>query len=151
MIADSVQENKQMITSIDPNAKIFIWSDMFDPYQFNLDNFFAVNGSINGSYKGLSDDITVVNWNFGPNYKASLQFFENNGNPQILAGYYDGSCMPIDQWLDSARPAVRVDGVMYTTWKGDYSNLEEFAMQAWGDNNTINASYKPTSVIEQKL
>lgn len=136
VIADSMEENENVIHSINPNLKVFVWSDMFDPYQNANDNQGLINGTCFGSYEGLGNS-TVVNWNYGNNRTESLQFFADLGNPQILAGYYDGDAPPISQWLQEARSVnATVDGVMYTTWNDDYSQLDEFANDAWGNNST---------------
>jgi hypothetical protein len=47
----------------------------------------------------------------------------------LLAGYYDADAQQIGRWLDTVR-SQRIEGVvgvMYTTWKQDYSHLREFA------------------------
>ena len=76
----------------------------------------------------------VVNWNYNRSeYNNSLNFWATQGNPMILAGYYDGVGIPIKQWLNTADSSgVKVVGVMYTTWKYNYTDLEEFANEAWG-------------------
>lgn len=132
VIADSLRRNVKMVRSIDPDAKIFVWSDMFDPHHLAIDNLLLVNGTVDGSYDGLSKDITVVNWNYGPERNDSIEFFARRGNPQILAGYYDGECIPISQWLEESRSVADINGVMYTTWLNDYDGLEQFAIDAWG-------------------
>lgn len=56
----------------------------------------------------------MVNWNFGKR-DQSLKFFADRGHKQVIAGYYDGKIEQVSQWLDSA---AKVQGVMYTTWRG---------------------------------
>jgi hypothetical protein len=67
-----------------------------------------------------------MNWNFGKREK-SLNFFATRGNRQIIAGFYDEPLENITFWLESARKVPNIDGFMYTTWKNDYSKLEEAA------------------------
>jgi hypothetical protein len=104
---------------------------MFDPYHNARDQYYLVRGDLSGSWEGLPDDVTIVNWNRG-RAKESLPFFGKRGHSQILAGYYDHAPDSIRQWWGQARPEDRVDGVMYTTWRNNYSDLESFARAAWG-------------------
>jgi hypothetical protein len=77
--------------------------------------------------------VVVLNWN-GAKPRESLRFFARRGHRQIIAGYYDRDPREIRGWLEAARGVPGVVGVMYTTWRGDYDDLEEFArsVQAGG-------------------
>ena len=44
----------------------------------------------------------------------------------MLSGFYDHDPQRIVPWLKMAADVQGVCGVMYTTWVGDYSKLEEF-------------------------
>lgn len=131
ILADNVKRCIEVIRSASPNAKVFVWSDMFDPYHNARGDYYLVNGSWEGSWLGLPKEVIIVNWNFGES-KKSLPFFASLGNKQILAGYYDGEVESIKKWLEDAASVSGVVGVMYTTWQGDYSKLEAFARAAWG-------------------
>jgi hypothetical protein len=43
-----------------------------------------------------------------------------------IAGYYDGSPDATKAWLTSAKKPQSVEGIMYTTWEGNYSQIEAF-------------------------
>lgn len=139
MLADNVRRCAQMARAKNPKAELFFWSDMFDPYHNAADTstYYLVNGSWKGSWEGLPHDAVIVNWN-PEKAKDSLAFFAKLGNPQILAGYYDGDPNTIKQWLavgkdvKDAHARNSVVGVMYTTWTGNYQALETFAKAAWG-------------------
>ena len=64
--------------------------------------------------------------------KKDMPFFAGLGHKQILAGYYDHDPTEIRRWLDDAKDVKGVVGVMYTTWVGNYDDLEKFAQAAWG-------------------
>ncbi|MBS1726558.1 MAG: hypothetical protein JST51_07535 [Armatimonadetes bacterium] len=113
-----------------PNCRLFVWSDMFDPAHNAVDDYYLSNGTWKESWKGLSPEVTVVNWNSG-NAAKSLPFFDSLGCKQILAGFYDGPVGDIKKWQVLAAGTKGVDGVMYTTWRGDYTHLEEFAEAAF--------------------
>ena len=73
----------------------------------------------------------IVNWNSGGR-SSSIPFFAGLGHPQILAGYYDGPVDDIKGWLAEAAKNRGSNGVLYTTWVGNYADLEAFAKAAWG-------------------
>jgi hypothetical protein len=45
----------------------------------------------------------------------------------VIAGYYDHRPEQIADWLRAAKPFSNIDGVMYTTWRHDFKDLEAFA------------------------
>jgi hypothetical protein len=133
LLADNARRCVKIVRDLDPKAKIVIWSDMFDPHHNAVDRYYAVNGSLKGSWEGLPADVTVVNWNSG---KAadSLKFFAGRGHKQILAGFYD---QPGDRgfrrWHEAAKGVKGVEGFMYTTWNGDYRQLEAYGKWMRGE------------------
>jgi len=59
---------------------------------------------------------------------ASLKFFADRGQKQVIAGYYDSDPAKVVDWLASAKKVPgSVTGVMYTTWQNNYSDLEKFS------------------------
>lgn len=113
-----------------PQGETYVWSDMFDPFHNAVDGYYLTNGTLAGSWKGLSKATIIVNWNAG-NAAKSLGFFSDLGNRQILAGYYDSPVENIKPWLAEGRKVKGLAGVMYTTWVGNYSDLEAFAKAAF--------------------
>lgn len=109
-----------------PGGRILVWSDMFDPHHNAVKDYYLVNGSLENSWEGLDRGVEVMNWNFGKRAE-SLEFFAKRGNPQVIAGFYDESLDHVSAWLDSAAKVEGVKGFMYTTWRNDYSKLEEVA------------------------
>jgi len=111
-----------------PQARVMVWSDMFDPHHNAVDNYYLVNGTLHQSWSGLQKEVVVVNWNFEKRV-SSLSFFANRGNKQIIAGYYDAGPDQIKRWLDSVgeNKIPGVVGVMYTTWQRNYNDLKAFS------------------------
>jgi hypothetical protein len=99
---------------------------MFDPHHNAVDDYYLVRGSLKNSWEGLDPQVIVVNWNFEKRSK-SLKFFADRGHKTLIAGFYDGPLENLDRWLESARDARDVVGVMYTTWNHDYRQLEAFS------------------------
>ena len=126
-----------------PDSSFWVWSDMFDPNHNARDNFFQVEGTLAGSWKGLPPEVSILNWNLDK-LKDSLTWFSglNPEQPvahqQMIAGYYDKSDAAAEARREAAEaagiPGVR--GLMYTTWNDDYSKLQDFAdaaRAAWPD------------------
>jgi hypothetical protein len=131
LLAENVRRCVAAIREVSPKARLCVWSDMFDPHHNAHDDFYLVNGDLSGSWHGLPEDMTIVNWNSGAPAK-SLPFFAGRGHSQVLAGYYDGRPAAIADWLKAAEEVRGVDGVMYTTWQNNFRDLEAFAEAAWG-------------------
>jgi hypothetical protein len=131
ILAMNARKCYDAVRKANPSSDVFVWSDMFDPYHNAVDKYYLVNGSLKNSWLGLPKDTIVVNWNSGK-AAESLPFFDGLGHRQILAGYYDSNPENIKGWLSKARSAKGLVGVMYTTWVGNYKDLEAFAKAAWG-------------------
>jgi len=125
--ADNVRFCTNLLKSQCTDRRIFVWNDMFDPHHNAVDNYYLVNGDLSGSWEGLKKDVVIMNWNFGVRAE-SLAFFADRGHQQVLAGFYDADAEQIGKWLETVEKhkVPGVIGVMYTTWKKDYSQLKEF-------------------------
>ncbi len=120
---------------------ILAWNDMFDPFHNARKEGWMYlakgSGPWYGSWEGLPASVLVANWH--QNDAASLKFFADRGNRQILAGYYDADPQRITAWLEMAAKVKRVCGVMYTTWVNDYSQLERFLQIALAADDRADA------------
>jgi hypothetical protein len=133
----SMRESIRTYDSVFPGARLFVWSDMFDPYHNARDHYYYVEGDLTGSWKGVPANVTILNWNLD-HLRESLAWFagEDRRQPvaysQIVAGYYDkgdgGQAARIE--LAQAARIHGIDGLMYTTWGDDYSQMESFAAAA---------------------
>ncbi len=121
-----------LVSSLPP-VPLYIWSDMFDPWHNAVPHFYYVEGDLRGSWEGLPARVTVMNWN-GARRRASLAWFANRGNRQVIAGYYDAADKNGERAarkeLFEANGIDGVQGLMYTTWGNDYSQLESYARGA---------------------
>ncbi len=107
-------------------SEVCVWSDMFDPFHNARKDYYLVRGDLAGSWEGLDPSVIIVNWNSGKKAE-SLKFFAGRGHRQVIAGYYDAPVERIQPWLATAAHVDRVVGVMYTTWRDNYADLEAFA------------------------
>lgn len=128
ILADNVKQCIAMLREIAPGARIHVWNDMFDPNHNAVPGpYYLVNGDLTGSWEGLDSDVVIVPWYFEKR-SQSLEFFARRGHKQVIAGYYDSRPERIVDWLTAAKPVSEsVIGVMYTTWKNDYKDIEKFA------------------------
>jgi len=78
LLAWNVHQAAQIIRDIRPDAEIWVWNDMFDPMHNAVDNYYAVNGTLKDSWKGLDKNIGIVNWHGGLEGK-NCPFFANMG------------------------------------------------------------------------
>ncbi|MFN8487973.1 MAG: hypothetical protein U0350_10295 [Caldilineaceae bacterium] len=148
-VANNIRRMYSIVNTRTNGKPVYVWSDMFDPYENAVAGYEQTRGDLTGSWAGLDRNITVVNWSGGDaqvpaaNIHASLLHFANLGNKQIMAGYYDNDlATDYQKWTSAANGVPNVVGVMYTTWNNDYSNLENFARLWWGG-----ASATPTPTV----
>jgi hypothetical protein len=126
MIALNAEDCTGFLKSTAPNAKIYLWNDMFDPHHNAQKSYYLVRGDLTGSWEGLSKDVVIMNWNL-EKLNESLAFFSGRGHQQIIAGYYDTDVNKLKAHLTTAKDVKGVVGVMYTTWQRKYEDLEAFA------------------------
>lgn len=132
ILADNVKQCIEILHEIDPEKPIYVWSDMFDPFHNaeKTGHYYLVKGEgpWYGSWEGLDNNVVIVNWNGRKSHRlGSMKHFADRGHKQILAGYYDFDPSEISGWLKDASKFKGIIGVMYTTWRHNYSDLERFA------------------------
>ena len=133
LLAWNVRKAARIIRDLRPDAEIWVWNDMFDPQHNAVDHYYAVNGSLAGSWKGLDKEIGIVNWHGGLKGK-NCQFFADLGLRQILSGYYDSDedGAAILEWQRNTKVVPGIVGSMYTTWEDKYAAMSKWAEKAWG-------------------
>ncbi|HEY1214330.1 MAG TPA: hypothetical protein VGE93_11915, partial [Bryobacteraceae bacterium] len=147
LLAWSTGHSVQLYKSVLPGAQLYVWNDMFDPFHNAVKRYYNVEGDLSGSWKGVPAEVSVVNWNLG-NLKKSLRWFSGQSfrqptpHKQIVAGYYDAGdgAAAARTELREASGVPGVEGLMYTTWKDDYSQLEPFADAARANWKNYEAS-----------
>ncbi|HEV2393219.1 MAG TPA: carbohydrate binding domain-containing protein [Verrucomicrobiae bacterium] len=138
LLAWNVHQAAGIIRKLRPDAEIWVWSDMFDPMHNAVDHYYAVNGSLAASWKGLDKDVGIVNWHGGLKGK-NCRFFADLGLRQILSGYYDSDedGSGIAQWLANTKDIPGIVGAMYTTWEDKYAAMQPWARKAWGERANL--------------
>jgi hypothetical protein len=126
----------KILKEVNPQARIVVWSDMFDPNHNATPQFYLANGTLAGSWKGLPPDVIVATWkdlSWTPRQgETSLRWFANRGHTQIIAGYYDQGMDNLHKWETAVKGVPRVTGFMYTTWHNQYNDLEAYGKRLRG-------------------
>ena len=131
ILSDNVKTCCKILREVNPGGDIYVWSDMFDPNHNAHANYYLVNGDLKGSWLGLDKEVIIVPWAIGKRVE-SLKWFAGLGNRMLIAGYYDAQPERIEQWLDASKQVNGVIGVMYTTWRHQYGDLEIFEKRVDG-------------------
>jgi hypothetical protein len=127
ILGDCVHKEVAILRKYDPKMEIFIWSDMFDPNANAHDNYYKVVGSFDGSWKYVPKDVVMACWLYDRR-KKSLSFFESEGFHTMGCPYYDKKSLDDTVgWFDDLANTKGSVGIMYTTWKYDFSFLNQFA------------------------
>ena len=129
LLADNVRTCTSILREVNPGGRVYVWSDMFDPNHNARKDYYLVRGDLAGSWEGLDKEVIMVAWNFEKRAE-SLRWFAERGHRQLIAGYYDHTPEQIVAWLQASRGIEGVMGVMYTTWRQNYDDLERFARAA---------------------
>jgi hypothetical protein len=120
-------DNARFCTKLLEGSTAYVWNDMFDPFHNAVKGpYYLVRGPWTDSWEGLDKGVVIMNWNFGKR-DQSLKFFADRGHKQVVAGYYDHKPEQVKDWVASANKVDGVVGVMYTTWRNDYSQIAAFA------------------------
>lgn len=131
LLADNARTCVKILREVNLGGRIYVWSDMFDPNHNAHKEYYLVRGDLSGSWEGLDKDVIMVPWYFEKR-AASLKFFAERGHRQLIAGYYDHKPEQVVDWLRAAQAVPGVDGVMYTTWRHEFKDLEAFAESVRG-------------------
>ncbi len=129
LLAAHVAKAVEIARKYAPEATLYTWSDMFDPYHNARPEskggfYYLVNGAWDGAWEGLPKDVIVVAWIA---QAESMKWFAGRGNNLIMAGYYDGPVKPnIEAWMKASEGVRGVLGMMYTTWQANYGDMDEF-------------------------
>jgi hypothetical protein len=134
LLADAAAKAIGLLRGVNPGGKIYVWNDMFDPHHNARANYYLASGDYTNSWQGLAKDVIVIPWYYEKR-NESLEFFSQRGHSQIMAGYYDGNAAENAKgWMQAAtQHPESVKGIMYTTWRSDYSQLEAFIAAVRGD------------------
>lgn len=126
ILGDCITKQVNILRENNPDAEIFIWSDMLDPNHNAHGNYYLVDGDFTGSWNYIPKDLKIVCWYYEKR-EQSLKFFSDLGFQTVAGAYYDGDTLDNPKgWLKSLDRTPGARGIMYTTWQNKYSLLADF-------------------------
>ncbi|MFH1514575.1 MAG: carbohydrate binding domain-containing protein [bacterium] len=126
ILGDCVTRQMMILRKFDKDMEIYIWADMFDPNANARDNYYLTGSTYVGSWNHVPKDLIMACWIFKIR-KKSLEFFSKEGFRFIGAPYYDRKSLDDTvEWYEDLKNNKNSIGIMYTTWKDDYSFLVQF-------------------------
>jgi hypothetical protein len=126
ILGNCVTEQVRIIREVNPQAELFIWSDMFDPNHNAHADYYLVDGDFTGSWNEIPKDLVIVCWYYNKR-RESLGFFSSLGFRTLAGAYYDGDTLENPRgWLEALEDTPGACGIMYTTWRNKYELLEAF-------------------------
>ncbi|MBI4664000.1 MAG: hypothetical protein HY735_34820 [Verrucomicrobia bacterium] len=126
LLGECVTRQAQILRRSLPDARIYVWSDMFDPNHNARTNYYLVKGDYAGSWRHIPKDLVISVWGGAPRPK-SLRFFADLGFETLVACYYDANDLnDVKGWLRLAGETPKVRGFMYTPWQRKYGLLPAF-------------------------
>jgi hypothetical protein len=126
ILGDSVTRQHAMIRAANPQAQVYVWSDMFDPNHNAVAKYYLIDGSFEGTWNYIPKDLIIACWNMEER-DQSLGFFSKRGHRTLAAAYYDADDLENSKdWLRSLDQTPRATGIMYTTWENKYELLGAF-------------------------
>ncbi len=129
LAGECVARQRDIIKAINPEAEIFVWSDMFDPHHnapgsYNKGKYFYhVDGTFEGSWNYLPKDVIPVCW-YSEVCDKSLAHFSGQGFRTL--GSSSGNLDTARKWLKSLDATPNAMGIMYTTWNENFDILSQF-------------------------
>lgn len=125
-LGECITKQVQILRRHNPNAEIYIWSDMLDPNHNAHGDYYLVEGDFTGSWNHVPKDLIIAVWGGAPREK-SLKFFAEQGFRTLVACYYDANDLDTTKgWLQLAQQTPHVRGFMYTTWERKYALMPAF-------------------------
>jgi hypothetical protein len=127
ILGNCITRLSNLIRKDNPNADIYLWSDMLDPNHNSHSKFCMLEGDPSSAWKYMPKNIIICCW-YHLKRDMSLEFFSERGFRTIGAAYYDHD-YPESwlSWLNSLSRTPKAKGIMYTTWSNNYSMLKRFA------------------------
>ena len=126
ILGDCLTRQFEIIRQVDPQAEVFVWSDMLDPNHNAHGNYYLVEGDYAGSWKYIPKDMQIVCWYYQKR-NESLAHFAGLGFKTLAGAYYDGDTLENPKgWLGALERTPGAVGIMYTTWQNKYELLGSF-------------------------
>ncbi len=139
ILGDCITRQHDLLKTVNPDAEIFIWSDMLDPnHNARPDRkfYYLAEQNFVDSWKYVPRDLGIVCWYYDIR-ERSLAHFSNLGFRTMAGAYYDADNLDNPKgWLNALDRTPGACGIMYTTWLNKYDLMEEFGDLVSGKRST---------------
>jgi hypothetical protein len=130
ILGDSITKGVEIIRGVNPNAEVFIWSDMLDPNHNGGDRkgnyYYHVDQPFTGGWNHVPKELIIACW-YHEVRSDSLRHFSGLGFRTFACGYYDKDNLDNDvTWLEALDETPGALGIMYTSWLNKYDLLPDF-------------------------
>jgi len=126
ILGDCITRQFEMLREANPEAEIFVWSDMLDPNHNARAGYYLVDGDYEGSWWYVPQELGIVTWHYAKR-RESLAHFSSLGFRTLAGAYYDGDTLENPRgWLEALDETPGATGIMYTTWQNKYDLLAAF-------------------------
>ena len=126
LLAEHARAAVAMCRRVSPGSVVAVWNDMFDPHHNALKKpYFHCPGGFAGAWNGIDKDVLVLDFN---DQVESFSYWAKRGNKQMISGYFDGELglQKESQLIRQARQNPGIVGWCYTTWDGNFKDLESY-------------------------
>jgi len=126
ILGDCLTRQFRIIRELDPQAEIWVWSDMLDPNHNARGNYYLVDGDYTGSWNYIPKEFRILCWYYEKR-RESLRHFSSLGFKTLAGAYYDAGTLDNPKgWLEALKDTPGALGIMYTTWQNKYQLLGPF-------------------------
>jgi hypothetical protein len=126
LLGECLTKQFDMLREVNPEADVWVWSDMLDPNHNAHGNYYLVDGDYTGSWKYVPKEMGIVTWYYEKR-ALSLPFFSKLGFRTLAGAYYDASTLENPKgWMEELAKTPGAEGIMYTTWLRKYELLADF-------------------------
>jgi len=130
ILGDCITKLHGIIREVNPEAELYIWSDMLDPNHNGSnragETYYLAAGLYDGSWNHIPRDLVIACWWDGSRH-VTLPHFSGLGFRTLAASYYDANDLAnVEGWLKSLDSTPGACGIMYTTWAENYELLGAF-------------------------
>ncbi|MGN0834165.1 MAG: hypothetical protein ACI4RD_11040 [Kiritimatiellia bacterium] len=130
ILGDCVTKQFGIIRRTCPEAKVYVWADMFDRKMNAVPKYMLCEGSFVDSWRYIPKELVILCWD-GRRMAEQLAHFSGLGFRTFCASYYDAENLDgCRLHLKAAKATPGCEGIMYTTFVPRYELLGEFGDMA---------------------
>jgi len=133
ILGDCITRQLNIVRELNPNAEVFIWSDMLDGSHNARDNYYLVDGDLTGSWNYIPKDLVIVCWHYKLR-NESMHHFSNLGFKTLVCINADKGADEIRYWQQAMKNTPESGGAIYTSFENDYTKLASFGKFVYSKN-----------------